>query len=485
MQLPELAPPLAVPSPPAEAPVPLGVQIPTAKCEEGSVWEPEGRNEVIVLPAMGSVTGESQAKPKPGQILQAMPWFLANQDDSELPFLLPHDWSQDCLELLSCSCGALLVLAFLGIITSLVMMIFNEVMPFICPSHHVQCRLRELTPNESSRRVNVSIFLLCSITLPIAMAACQSHCMCLRVFLREGGLWPWLKGRRDAVLRRCAAAPSALRRCCWRPSKSRVQPGESRELQRCFGVHQDFDVILPSNNFKGIPGLGKKLSPGFPKHWHHTVPDFHETVELSTIEGQGAEIARLVLDDPTWHQPPRCERVLRIESSGAWVAYCSRKAQLRREALAPVPVGPAPEWADLDASVNEQFLLYGTTLHAARLAEFSGQVPGTPDCQRHVLLRRLGGGSQFCETGFMAHEQATEAGYNKDSLDSPWVVLVCRVLLGRPLCHHGQRVGPRLHRDWESGKYGSILLQLDGRREYLLPPEVAEGAYPEFLLILR
>lgn len=90
--------------------------------------------------------------------------------------MLPHDWSQDCLELLSCSCGALLVLAFLGIITSLagasglqmlelrcwvpkngthdcmdgflsamallaqdnaqVMMIFNEVMPFICPSHH-------------------------------------------------------------------------------------------------------------------------------------------------------------------------------------------------------------------------------------------------------------------------------------------------------------------------------------------------------------
>ena len=35
---------------------------------------------------------------------------------------------------------------------------------------------------------------------------------------------------------------------------------------------------------------------------------------------------------------------------------------------------------------------------------------------------------------------------------------------------------------WE---LSSVRPELDGRREYLLPPEVAEGAYPEFLLILR
>ena len=27
------------------------------------------------------------------------------------------------------------------------------------------------------------------------------------------------------------------------------------------------------------------------------------------------------------------------------------------------------------------------------------QVPDTPDCPRHVLLRRLGGGAQFCDRG--------------------------------------------------------------------------------------
>ena len=30
---------------------------------------------------------------------------------------------------------------------------------------------------------------------------------------------------------------------------------------------------------------------------------------------------------------------------------------------------------------------------------FGVQVPDTPDCPRHVLLRRLGGGAQFCDRG--------------------------------------------------------------------------------------
>lgn len=32
-------------------------------------------------------------------------------------------------------------------------------------------------------------------------------------------------------------------------------------------------------------------------------------------------------------------------------------------------------------------------------AVFGVQVPDTPDCPRHVLLRRLGGGAQFCDRG--------------------------------------------------------------------------------------
>eukprot|EP00913_Durusdinium_trenchii_P032167 g30120.t1 len=121
--------------------------------------------------------------------------------------------------------------------------------------------------------------------------------------------------------------------------------------------------------------------------------------------------ARLVLNDPTWHCPPRCERVFRIESSSAWAMYTARRSAIlrgrRHSDEFPRVLPNLGE--ELDPRANEQILLYGTTVEMAELTQLNAQVPDTPDCPRHVLLRRFGGGAQFCDRGFLAHEQATEA----------------------------------------------------------------------------
>ena len=61
---------------------------------------------------------------------------------------------------------------------------------------------------------------------------------------------------------------------------------------------------------------------------------------------EAAEVARHVTGDATWHRPPRCERVLRLESSAAWRRYAARRRGLAGEA-------------------QERLLLFGTTVEVA------------------------------------------------------------------------------------------------------------------------
>lgn len=434
--------------------------------------------------------------------LQGLPRFFYSLEElQDTPFPPPEDKHQDCLSAISCACAVLVVLSLLGTGTCIVMLIFNEVLPRFCPAHHVECLRLEWPANPYFRTWLLLFFLGFIILLPMAIASCQSNCVCLMAFLHEDGWWFHCKRRTWALVRSCVSAAVELKRlrrccCCCRRSASlaRVQPGESRTapkgLHRAFGAETGADfgnlMIVPVP-----PPIPKKpATPGFPRRWCHTAaPKFHEAVELN-IDGEGGEVARLVLNDSTWHIPPRCERVIRLESSDAWSSYLAlrrREAgrEREREADGDRYGGVEHLGEELDPRANEQILFYGTTVEVAEQVQLDAQVPDTPDCPRHVLLRRLGGGAQFCDRGFWAHEQAVEAGYNKERLDAPWAVLVCRVVLGRSLVHSGQHAGPRLQREWGTGRWSSILIKRDGHREFLLPPDVRNAAYPEYVVILR
>ncbi|CAK9036860.1 DNA mismatch repair protein MSH6 [Durusdinium trenchii] len=423
--------------------------------------------EIIMLPPLVSAApkGEDAEKPRVGKFLKALPRVFLSAEELQDPPLLPTDGSDhEFLGHAACGCAVLAVLIVLGSIACLVMLIFNEVVPYSCPAHHVECRRVDFSADPHFRTTVLLIFLACCVLLPFSIASCQSHCICLLVFLREDGLWSRLRRSIKHMVQRCAAAPAEIKRLCChccRRTKNRVEPWQRHSgEQRCFGVDQDFNnLMIPMPTT--IPRKPVAPATGFPRRWCHTaLPHFHEVVELS-VDGEGGDIARLVLNDPTWHCPPRCERVFRIESSSAWAMYTARRSAIlrgrRHSDEFPRVLPNLGE--ELDPRANEQILLYGTTVEMAELTQLNAQVPDTPDCPRHVLLRRFGGGAQFCDRGFLAHEQATEAGYNKENLDSPWAVLVCRVLLGRSLIHNGQHAGPRLHREWGSGMYSSITIR--------------------------
>lgn len=474
---------------------PLVSALPEVRQRDGTVQEEQVMDDeaMILLPAelVSVAKGDPQVVAEASHRLKGVPRFFYSLDElQDIPFPPPEDKNQECLNTIANACGLLAVLALLGTISCIVILIFNEAIPHACPAHHVSCGELEWTSNPHFRTVVLLFFLSFTIALSATFAACQSNCVCLSAFLEEDGIWLRWKKHMVAFLRRCRQAPSECSRrlyCCCRRSRLRVQPQESRTSleARGFGASEDFKdlMIIP------VPApLPQKPSiPGFPRRWCHTaLPKFHEVVELST-EGEGADVARLILSDPTWHCPPRCERVFRIESSDTWKTYVQMRTAELRKAQHGVPTVKKEEvlGEELEERVNEKILFYGTTVDMAMCVKVDAQVPDTPDCPRHVLLRRLGGGAQFCDRGFLAHEQATEAGYNKENLDSPWAVLVCRVVLGRSLVHNGQHGGPRLQREWGSGRYGSIMIQRDGHREFLLPPDVRHAAYPEYVVILR
>lgn len=438
--------------------------------------------------------------------LQGLPRLFYSLDElQDTPCPPEESGHHECLSAISCVCSVLVVLSLLGTGICIVMLIFNEVLPRFCPAHHVECLRLEWSANPYFRSGLLLCFLGFIILLPMAIASCQSNCVCLMAFLHEDSCWFHCQRRTWALLallRSCMSAVELkrLRCCCCRSAGLvRVQPGESRTvpkgLHRAFGAETGADEDFANLTIVPVPPpIPKKpATPGFPRRWCHTAaPSFHEAVELN-IDGEGGEVARLVLSDSTWHIPPRCERVFRLESSSAWFSYVAmrRAAMDARELVADAADAAVEYLGDLlDPRANEQILFYGTTVEVAEQVQLDAQVPDTPDCPRHVLLRRLGGGAQFCDRGFWAHEQAVEAGYNKEHLDAAWAVLVCRVVLGRSLEHSGQHAGPRLQREWGTGQWGtgrwsSILIRRDGHREFLLPPDVRNAAYPEYVLILR
>eukprot|EP00930_Biecheleria_cincta_P013603 TRINITY_DN12043_c0_g1_i1.p1 TRINITY_DN12043_c0_g1~~TRINITY_DN12043_c0_g1_i1.p1 ORF type:complete len:524 (+),score=84.94 TRINITY_DN12043_c0_g1_i1:92-1663(+) len=466
-----------------------------------------------------------------GNILQPMPQLFppasayGQPRDLHVQLDIPETASDWLRSMSSLMCGCVSLLSFIGILVCLCLLLVSELVPTAvsCPSKHTACNEQHLNANPGSQKQILICLISFALCLPVSASLCQGHCICLNCCPTEAGRFIHCLSRVADCVEDCrkrlgrwfgqfrAAAP----KCCRQVNK--IQPSD--EIAGAAQVGAAFDSVVavpgalrswdvgsekPSRQRRNIlDTILQRRGKARPDHWSHAHSinsDFLEFVELDPLTCEGAAVAQLVLKDPTWYCPPHVLRVVRIEHGQAWQAYSDRKHQLAAksvwhglEMLAQVKPPPAtaqllPQQVNnLDAGVNEQMLLLGTTQECAWLAAEHGRVPSLNDSPRRDVVSALGGGSLFCEAGFVAHEQASDAGYSAAGLDAPWAVLACRVLLARPLRHSDQAFGPRHLRDWESGRYGCIMLDemLKGRREFLLPKEIASGAYPEYIIILQ
>lgn len=464
-----------------------------------------------------------------GKILQPMPQLFPPQPPQGMPkdapvqLDIPETMQEWLRSLCSFVCGCVAIFSIVGILVSLCLLVVNELVPNAgsCPSHHLACGEQERSSNPEVRKQILICFMFFSFCFPISASLCMGHCICLNCCQVEDSLCTHCLSRLTNSLEGCkkrlgrcfGQVWAAVPRCRRRVEK--IQPSSVGAAQ--VGVAFDSVVALPRQlgwdleserparqRRNVLDAILQRRGKAQPAHWSHAHDinrDFLDIVELDPLNGEGAAVAQVVLKDPTWHSPPHVLRVVRIEHGQAWQVYSDRKLQLTSRSalhgfdnlarLNPPPATtqllPQEVRKDLDASVNEQMLLVGTTQERAWLAAKQGQVPTENDSHRRDIVSGLGGGSLFCEDGFLAHEQASDDGYAAAGLDAPWAVLICRVLLARPIRHSDQRFGPRFLRDWESGRYGSIVLdgKVGGRREFLLPKELASGAYPEYMMILQ
>lgn len=478
-------------------------------------------------PARQAADGTNSA----GKILQPMPQLFPPQPAQGQPKDVPPqldvpETMQDWLRSLwSFVCGCFSIFSVVGLLSSLCLLVVNELVPNAasCPSQHLACGEQDGSANPEVRR-NILIGFICfALCFPISASLCQGHCICLNCCPMDDDQFTRglsrvkdsLEGCKKRLGKSFGQVWAAVPRCCRRVDK--IQPSHSSVGAAQVGAAFDSVVAVPRQLGWDLeserPGrqrrnildtILQRRGKAQPEHWSHAHDinrDFLDIVELDPLTGEGAAVAQLVLNDPTWHCPPHVLRVVRIEHGQAWQIYSDRKRQLSAKSawhgfdmlarLKPPPVTtqllPQEVKKDLDASVNEQMLLVGTTQECAWLTAEQGRVPTVNDSHRRDVVSGLGGGSLFCEAGFVAHEQASDAGYATAGLDAPWAVLVCRVLLARPIRHSDQSFGPRFLRDWESGRYGSIVLdeKVGDRREFFIPKELACGAYPEYIMILQ
>eukprot|EP00930_Biecheleria_cincta_P019201 TRINITY_DN14718_c0_g1_i1.p1 TRINITY_DN14718_c0_g1~~TRINITY_DN14718_c0_g1_i1.p1 ORF type:complete len:515 (+),score=61.32 TRINITY_DN14718_c0_g1_i1:123-1667(+) len=429
---------------------------------------------------------------------------------------MPRTMEEWCRAIFSFLCGILSIASLAGLLNCTGWLLVFEFAPGAgqCRTRHPACYEQKGKADPGLQRM-LLIGMVASITcLPIATMFWYGYCICLNCrSVQRGQLDMWVK----RMVSRLADCKERLYRLLGQRCRTtKTSPSEFLTLGgRQVGAVFDsvvanacsWNLAVEQQGHERRNILDTVLQRGVdvrPRHWNHADDlsmDFMELVELDPLTGEGAAVAQLVLKDPTWHCPPHVLRVVRIEHGQAWHSYSERKRQLRasmawrgfemplqcKPPLATVQLLPPEVKQDLDASVNEQMLLVGTTHEHAWVAAQNGQAPLILDSIHRDILFGLGGGALFCESGFMAHEQAADAGYAKAGSGIHWAALACRVLVGRTIGLSSRAIGTRLHRDWESGSYGSIVFhgELSSRREFLLPKEAVSGAYPEYLLIFK
>mmetsp|Transcript_131447 Transcript_131447/g.281066 ORF Transcript_131447/g.281066 Transcript_131447/m.281066 type:complete len:541 (+) Transcript_131447:102-1724(+) len=188
-------------------------------------------------------------------------------------------------------------------------------------------------------------------------------------------------------------------------------------------------------------------------------------------------------------------KIWRVENALVWHRYATHRAFLQELATTasagdfspcePLPktseLLPSELTAELDAGVNEVYLFHGTSPQGALGIKDVGF-----DISKATGTACYGPGVYLTECSSKSDEYAQE---DTDGLHAGHsAVLLCRVLLGRVLNWHTE-ASADLSQTWSSGRHDSILgdrVRLRGTyREFVLPPESCQGAYPEYIIIYR
>lgn len=242
---------------------------------------------------------------------------------------------------------------------------------------------------------------------------------------------------------------------------------------------------------------------GYPEYWSHSFDTDH-FVDLvpgsSTFRAAQMLLSSTFMSIRTRDRKTRLPaaleaiKVWRVENSAVWGRYVTYRAQLQKKAEAEVSMPayqppakttellPSELRRSLGMNINEVYLFHGTSPSGAAGITHSGfdlaKSSGTACYGRGVYLSECSSKSdEYCEVD----EDGPHRGH--------CAMFLCRVALGRVLAWPHAEFSEELKAEWSSGCYDSILgdrQKLRGTyREFVLPPEAQDGAYPEYLVIYK
>mmetsp|Transcript_10330 Transcript_10330/g.24873 ORF Transcript_10330/g.24873 Transcript_10330/m.24873 type:complete len:274 (-) Transcript_10330:12-833(-) len=197
--------------------------------------------------------------------------------------------------------------------------------------------------------------------------------------------------------------------------------------------------------------------------------NFHEETGGDYVKEMGTKILQCRL--PDW-EVVQC---LRIEDAVLWEKYTAKRAQIRERCVKPANV--KPETADsiqysanttLDHTVNEVWLLHGTSEDAAKAISRSNFTPSSGGC--------FGAGIYFADDAAKSNQYAK--GRTDDDCK---VILLCRVTLG------GVKVLPK-GQDRSADSYAAdpavdCVLGFTDTREFVVY-DTAQ-IYPEYIMYYK
>jgi len=243
---------------------------------------------------------------------------------------------------------------------------------------------------------------------------------------------------------------------------------------------------------------------GYPTYWSHGSDSTH-FVDLvpsgSTFRAVQMLLASTFLyirtRDRKTRMPAALEavKVWRVENSAVWGRYATHRAWLQKKADevgASLPAYDPPAKTSellpselrrtLGAQINEVYLFHGTSPTGA-----AGIVSGGFDLTKAAGTACYGRGVYLSECSSKSDEYCVPDEDGEHS--GHCAMFLCRVALGCVLSWPHAEFSEELKASWSLGHYDSILgdrQKLRGTyREFVLPQESQDGAYPEYIVIYK
>ncbi|CAE8594599.1 unnamed protein product [Polarella glacialis] len=182
-------------------------------------------------------------------------------------------------------------------------------------------------------------------------------------------------------------------------------------------------------------------------------------------------------------------KIWRVENAPVWQRYASHRSEM---SLATSLFDTPPRTFRLLAKPMQNALQDGVTEHYLFHGTSPSGAVGITDQGFDVQRAGENAGSLYGPGLYFAEKSSKSDEYASEDKSGEYAghcaMLLCRVVLGKVL-HWQTEAGYKLQREWARGCYDSILGDREAfkgtYREFVLPPEEAEGDYPEYIIIYK